>query len=217
MCPQKQIDPKPQVPTLILEAKVGTWSETRQRESWNLYCREKGTANTRIAPILQKKRNYNCCDRSSITNRKKLQLLQLLQYCREGNCNYYDLCNTAEREKLKLLGPLQYCRDRNCNYYDQHCREMRVRQLHDHIASRGMTPWIVEGTESHTRALTLPHASVYRRVCVGSNPPSQPAPRPPRFIGLRFVCGGGFVSGFCQGGLGHMHVPRSPNFRGNRA
>ena len=56
---------------------------------------------------------------------------------------------------------------------------MRVRQLHDHIASRGMTPWIVEGTESHTRALTLPHASVYRRVCVGSNRPSQPAPRPP--------------------------------------
>ena len=179
MCPQKQIDPKPQVPTLILEAKVGTWSETRQSESWNLYCRKKGTAITRIAPILQKKRNYNCCDRSNITNRKKLQLLQLLQYCRERNCNYYDLCSIAEREKLKLLGPLQYCRDRNCNYYDQHCREMRVRQLHDHIASRGMTPWIVEGTESHTRALTLPHASVYRRVCVGSNPPSHTPPRPP--------------------------------------
>ena len=81
----------------------------------------------------------------------------------------------------------------------------------------GMTPWIVEGPESHTRALTPPHASVYRRVCVGSNPPSQPAPRRPGFIGLRFGCGGGFVSGFFQGGLGHMRVPRSPNFRGNRA
>ena len=86
MCPQKQIDPKPQVPTLILEAKVGTWSETRQRESWNLYCREKGTAITRIAPILQKKSNYNCCDRSSITNRK--------------NCNYYNCSSIAEKETV---------------------------------------------------------------------------------------------------------------------
>ena len=85
MCPQKQIDPKPQVPTLILEAKVGTWSETRQRESWNLYCREKGTAITRIAPILQKKRNYNCCDRSSITKR---------------NCNYYNCSSIAEKETV---------------------------------------------------------------------------------------------------------------------
>ena len=66
MCPQNQIDPKPQVPTLILEAKVGTWSETRQRESWNLYCREKGTAITRIAPILQKKRNYIILSKSII-------------------------------------------------------------------------------------------------------------------------------------------------------
>ena len=180
MCPQKQIDPKPQVPTLILEAKVGTWSETRPKGKLEpVLQRERKLQLLGSLQCCRKKRNYNCCDRSSITNRKNLQLLQLLQYCRERNCNYYDLCSIAEREKLKLLGPLQYCRDRNCNYYDQHCREMRVQQLHDHIASRGMTPWIVEGTESHTRALTLPHASVYRRVCVGSNPPSQPAPRPP--------------------------------------
>ena len=59
-CPQEQIGPKPQVPTLILESKVGTWSETRQSESWNMYCRgrerERGTANTTTAPVLRKKR-----------------------------------------------------------------------------------------------------------------------------------------------------------------
>ena len=57
------------------------------------------------------------------------------------------------------------------------------------------------------------------RVCVGSNrlKPSLPTrPPPPWFLGLRFACGGGFVSGFFQGGLGHIQ-PRSPNFRGNRA
>ena len=67
-CPQEQVGPKPQVPTLISEAKLGTWSETRQRESWNLYCRERGTAITTTAPVLQRKRNYNCYDRSSIAN-----------------------------------------------------------------------------------------------------------------------------------------------------
>ena len=139
-----------------------------------------------------------------------------------------------KREKLELPGPLQYCRDRNCNYCDPSSMAERDIAINYYdrssIAERyvygdpttislvsGMTPWIVEGPESHTRALTPSHASVYRRVCVGSNPPSQPAPRSPRFIGLRFACGGGFVSGFFQGGLGHMHVPRSPNFRGNRA
>ena len=84
-CPQEQIGPKPQVPTLISEAKVGTWSETRQRESWNLYCRERGTAITTTAPVLQRKRNYNCYDRSSIANSKKLQ--QSPQHGSEENCN----------------------------------------------------------------------------------------------------------------------------------
>ena len=97
MCPQKQIDPKPKVPTLILEAK-----------SWNMV---RNSPKGKLEPVLQRKElqllgslqycrkreNYNCCDRSSIANRKKLQLLQLLQYCRERNCNYYDLCSTAER------------------------------------------------------------------------------------------------------------------------
>ena len=133
-CPQEQMGPKPQVSTLISEAKVGTWSETRQRESWNLYCRERGTAITTTAPVLQRNRNYNCYDRSSIANSKKNAITTtapLLQ--REGNCNYHDrsnaereretviiatLSNIAEREKLELLGPLQYCRDRNCNYCD---------------------------------------------------------------------------------------------------
>ena len=74
----------------------------------------------------------------------------------------------------------------------------------------GMTPWIVEGPESHTRALTPPHASVYRRVCVGSNSAQTLPPNPPpapRFIGLRFACGGGFVSGF---GLGFRHTCLGP-------
>ena len=98
-CPQEQIGPKPQVPTLISEAKVGTWSETRQRESWNLYCRERGTAITTTAPVLQRKRNYNCYDRSSIANSKKLQSLRPLHYCKErGNCNYHDRSNVAETE-----------------------------------------------------------------------------------------------------------------------
>ena len=110
--------PQAQVPTLISEAKVGTWSETRQRESWNLYCRERGTAITTTAPVLQRKRNYNCYDRSSIANSKKLSITTtapLLQ--REGNCNYHDRSNVAERETA-LLQPLQYCRERNCNYCD---------------------------------------------------------------------------------------------------
>ena len=132
--PQEQMGPKPQVSTLISEAKVGTWSETRQRESWNLYCRERGTAITTTAPVLQRNRNYNCYDRSSIANSKKNAITTtapLLQ--REGNCNYHDrsnaereretviiatLSNIAEREKPELLGPLQYCRDRNCNDCD---------------------------------------------------------------------------------------------------
>ena len=215
-CPQEQIGPKPQVPTLISEAKVGTWSETRQRESWNLYCRERGTAITTTAPVLQRKRNYNCYDRSSIANSKKLQSLRPLHYCKERGTAITTtvpmqreretaiiatLSNIAEREKPELLGPLQYCRDRNCNCCDYSSmaeREIAINYYdRSSIAERyvygdpttislvsGMTPWIVEGPESHTRALTPPHASVYRRVCVGSNPPSQPAPRPPQFIGL---------------------------------
>ena len=150
----------------------------------------------------------------------------------------------AEREELQLLRPLQYCRERettiattapvlqtarNCsnhpsmaereiaiNYYDR--SSIAERYVYGDLTTislvSGMTPWIVEGPESHTRALTPPHASVYRRVCVGSNPPSQPAPRPPRFIGLRFACGGGFVSGF---GLGfRTYLPRPPE-GGNQA
>ena len=129
----------------------------------------------------------------------------------------------AEREEVQLLRPLQYCRERettiattapvlqtarNCsnhpsmaarkiaiNYYDRSSIAERYVYGDPTTISlvSGMTPWIVEGPESHTRALTPPHASVYRRVFVGSNPPSQPAHRPPpRFIGLRFACGGWF-------------------------
>ena len=189
------------------------------------YCRERETTIATTAPVLQTARNCNHYDRSIIAKRggtaitttvpmlqrQKLQLLQPLQYCRERNCNYCDPSSIAEREKLELLGPLQYCRDRNCNYCGPSSMAEIAINYYDRssIAERyvygdpttislvsGMTPWIVEGPESHTRALTPPHASVYRRVCVGSNPPSQPAPRPPRFIGLRFACGGGLVSGF---------------------
>ena len=64
-CPQEQIGPKPQVPTLISEAKVGTWSETRQRESWNLYCRVKPieTSQSRVSSFREKTiycTNQNC-------------------------------------------------------------------------------------------------------------------------------------------------------------
>ena len=89
MCPQKQIDPKPQVPTLILEATVGTWSETRQRESWNLYCREKGTAITRLLGSLQ-----YCRKRQTTTAATAL----VLQTAR--NCNYYNCSSIAEKETV---------------------------------------------------------------------------------------------------------------------
>ena len=200
------------------ETTIATTAPVLQKARPLHYCKERGTAITTTVPMLQ---------------RVKLQLLQPLQYCRERNCSYCDPSSMAEREKLELLGlgPLQYCRDRNCNYCDP--SSMAEREILNpkpySIAERhvygdpttislvsGMTPWIVEGPESHTRALTPSHASVYRRVCVGSNPPSQPAPRPPQFIGLRFAGGGGFASGFFEGGLGHIQ-PRSPNFRGNRA
>ena len=83
MCPQKQIDPKPQVPTLILEAKL----EHGQKLA-------KGKVGTCIAA------------------RKELQLLGSLQYCRksfataatapvlqkERNCNYYNCSSIAEKE-----------------------------------------------------------------------------------------------------------------------
>ena len=112
----------------------------------------------------------------------------------------------AEREELQLLRPLQYRRERettivttapvlqtarNCsnhpsmaereiaiNYYDRSSIAESGDPTTISLVS-GMTLWIVEGPASHTRALTPPHASVYRRVCVGSNPPSQPTPRPP--------------------------------------
>ena len=45
MCPQKQIDPKPQVPTLILEAKVGTWS--------------KNSPEGKLEPVLPRERDCN--------------------------------------------------------------------------------------------------------------------------------------------------------------
>ena len=54
---------------------------------------------TTTAPVLQRKRNYNCYDRSSIANSKKLQSLRPLHYCKErGNCNYHDRSNVAETE-----------------------------------------------------------------------------------------------------------------------
>ena len=112
-CPQEQMGPKPQVSTLISEAKVGTWSETRQRESWNLYCRERGTAITTTAPVLQRNRNYNCYDRSFIANSKKMQSLRPLHYCKERG--------TA----ITTTVPMQRERERNCNYCDpfQYCRK----------------------------------------------------------------------------------------------
>ena len=81
-----------------------------QGESWNLYCRERGTAITTTAPVLQRKRNYNCYDRSSIANSKKLQSLRPLHYCKEKGTAITTAVPMLQREKLQLLQPLQYCR-----------------------------------------------------------------------------------------------------------
>ena len=87
----------------------------------------------KLEPVLQRERNCNCYDCSSIAEKKKLQLLRLLQYCkqqetaittaapllrREGNCNYHDRSSVAERKKLQLLQPLLYCGERDCNFCD---------------------------------------------------------------------------------------------------
>ena len=87
----------------------------------------------KLEPVLQRERNCNYYDRSSIAEKEKLQLLRPLQYCkqqetaitttapllrREGNCNYHDRSSVAERKKLKLLQPLLYCGERDCNYCD---------------------------------------------------------------------------------------------------
>ena len=72
----------------------------------------------------------------------------------------------------------------------------------------------------------VPNPRDYRETFVLAQ--TLPPNPPPRFLGLRFACGGGFVSGF---GLGfriyrlgppkgearHRVSPRSPNFRGNPA
>ena len=129
-----------------------------------------------------------------VRNPPKGKLEPVLQ--RERNCNYYDRSSIAEKEKLQLLRPLQYCKQQETAAITPAWQRGKLQlttttapvlqrdtctgtpRSYRYIVS-GMTPWIVEGPESHTRALTPPHASVYRRVCVGSNPPSQPAPRPP--------------------------------------
>ena len=59
------------------------------------------------------------------------------------------------------------------------------------------------------RALTLLHVSVHSLYIVWLKPSLPP---PPRFLGLRLQCGGGFVSGFFQGGLGH--ICRGPQILG---
>ena len=97
-CPQEQIGPKPQVPTLISEAKVGTWSETRQRESWNLYCRERGTAIVTTALVLQRK------ETTIATTAPVLQTAR--------NCNHHDRSIIAKRGELQLPRPFQCCREK---------------------------------------------------------------------------------------------------------
>ena len=49
------------------------------------YCRERKreTALTTTAPVLQRERNCNYCDPSSMANREKLQVLRPLQCCRD--------------------------------------------------------------------------------------------------------------------------------------
>ena len=87
-CPQEQIGPKPQVPTLISEAKVGTWSKPAkrkvgtciaEREELQLlrplqYCRERETTIATTAPVLQTARNCNHYDRSIIAKRGRKKL-----------------------------------------------------------------------------------------------------------------------------------------------
>ena len=94
--------------------------------------RQRETAITTTAPVLQIGRNCNCNDRSNIAERETAittaeQVLQrdetaitttapVLQIGR--NCNYFDRSGIAEKENLQLLRPLQYCRERerNCTY-----------------------------------------------------------------------------------------------------
>ena len=127
-----------------------------------------------------------------VRNPPKGKLEPVLQ--RERNCNYYDRSSIAEKEKLQLLRPLQCCKQQETAAITPAWQRGKLQLTtttapvlqRDNVCGdptttslvSGMTPWIVEGPESHTRALKPPHASVYRRVCVGSNPPSQPAPRP---------------------------------------
>ena len=78
--------------------------------SWNMV---RSPPKGKLEPVLQRERNCNYYDRSSIAEKEKLQLLRPLQYCkqqktaitttapplqREGNCNYHDRSNVAERE-----------------------------------------------------------------------------------------------------------------------
>ena len=83
------------------------------------YCRQRETAITTTAPVLQ---------------REKLQLLQPLRYCRKRELASTTTALVLQREKLHLLRPPQYCKkretiiaatlpawqtERNCKSYDR--------------------------------------------------------------------------------------------------
>ena len=66
----------------------------------------------KLEPVLQRERNCNYYDRSSIAEKQKLQLLRPLQYCKQQKkCNHYDRSIIAKRGELQLPRPFQ-CRER---------------------------------------------------------------------------------------------------------
>ena len=74
----------------------------------------------KLEPVLQRERNCNYYDRSSIAGKEKLQLLRPLQYCKQQEtANHYDRSIIAKRGELQLPRPFQCCRERNCNYYNR--------------------------------------------------------------------------------------------------
>ena len=74
----------------------------------------------KLEPVLQRERNCNYYDRSSIAEKEKLQLLRPLQYCKQQETAITTTAPLLQREgELQLPRPFQCCRDRNCNYYNR--------------------------------------------------------------------------------------------------
>ena len=81
-----------------------------------------------------------------------------------------------------------------CNDTDVCLERLLVHFGADHIA-------LCPTPKTTVRLLGVSNPRDYRETCLCWLKPSLPTrPPPPRFLRLRFACGGGFVSGFFQGG-----------------